>query len=272
MVSRSMTWTNSTLVRSGKSGSCSTVGADAGDVHRLGVGDDEDAVRVAHADRARGRRGGAGRRGPSRGRAAPRPSAARGGPMLTRVRPSPASSAWRMPRPVRRSRARAPALGHQHARDAAGGVAAGVGEAAVGVPEVDLGGDPEAGAHHRELVEADAAVAVAEGAGERRRHRSRRPVLGAGVDHDEVVAEPVHLQEPEIAGLTIRTRFAIHAPLYRRGSRARPWGRAGRNCGLTAGIPALRSPPALGPVAQSVEQLTFNQWVTGSNPVGLTKA
>ena len=27
-----------------------------------------------------------------------------------------------------------------------------------------------------------------------------------------------------------------------------------------------------GPVAQLVEQLTFNQWVTGSNPVGLTIA
>ncbi len=27
---------------------------------------------------------------------------------------------------------------------------------------------------------------------------------------------------------------------------------------------------ARGPVAQLVEQLTFNQWVTGSNPVGLT--
>ena len=25
-----------------------------------------------------------------------------------------------------------------------------------------------------------------------------------------------------------------------------------------------------GPLAQLVEQLTFNQWVTGSNPVGLT--
>ena len=25
-----------------------------------------------------------------------------------------------------------------------------------------------------------------------------------------------------------------------------------------------------GPIAQLVEQLTFNQWVTGSNPVGLT--
>lgn len=28
--------------------------------------------------------------------------------------------------------------------------------------------------------------------------------------------------------------------------------------------------PCDGPVAQLVEQLTFNQWVTGSNPVGLT--
>ena len=27
---------------------------------------------------------------------------------------------------------------------------------------------------------------------------------------------------------------------------------------------------SVGPVAQLVEQLTFNQWVTGSNPVGLT--
>ena len=42
--------------------------------------------------------------------------------------------------------------------------------------------------------------------------------------------------------------------------------------GLTAGTEPLTCPPALGPVAQPVEQLTFNQWVTGSNPVGLTKA
>ena len=27
----------------------------------------------------------------------------------------------------------------------------------------------------------------------------------------------------------------------------------------------------MGPVAQVVEQLTFNQWVEGSNPSGLTK-
>ena len=54
MVSRSITCTNSTLVRSGNSGSCSTRGADRRDVDRLGVRHDEDAVRVAHADRAPG--------------------------------------------------------------------------------------------------------------------------------------------------------------------------------------------------------------------------
>jgi len=31
-----------------------------------------------------------------------------------------------------------------------------------------------------------------------------------------------------------------------------------------------RVPEAVGPVAQVVEQLTFNQWVEGSNPSGLT--
>ena len=30
------------------------------------------------------------------------------------------------------------------------------------------------------------------------------------------------------------------------------------------------SKPLSGPLAQLVEQLTFNQWVTGSNPVRLT--
>src|SRR5210317_1326785 len=34
--------------------------------------------------------------------------------------------------------------------------------------------------------------------------------------------------------------------------------------------PVLFIQPASGPLAQLVEQLTFNQWVTGSNPVRLT--
>ena len=34
---------------------------------------------------------------------------------------------------------------------------------------------------------------------------------------------------------------------------------------------AVSSRARCGPVAQLVEQLTFNQWVTGSNPVGRTK-
>ena len=38
------------------------------------------------------------------------------------------------------------------------------------------------------------------------------------------------------------------------------------------GLRLLFPAPQSGPVAQLVEQLTFNQWVTGSNPVGLTIA
>ena len=34
--------------------------------------------------------------------------------------------------------------------------------------------------------------------------------------------------------------------------------------------PVLFMQPASGPLAQLVEQLTFHQWVTGSNPVRLT--
>ena len=39
--------------------------------------------------------------------------------------------------------------------------------------------------------------------------------------------------------------------------------------GLTAGTLLSNTPPS-GPVAQLVEQLTFNQWVAGSNPARLT--
>ena len=39
---------------------------------------------------------------------------------------------------------------------------------------------------------------------------------------------------------------------------------------LTAPGRVHKEAPCVGPVAQLVEQLTFNQWVTGSNPVGLT--
>ncbi len=39
---------------------------------------------------------------------------------------------------------------------------------------------------------------------------------------------------------------------------------------LTLSAPFLKRHIQSGPVAQLVEQLTFNQWVTGSNPVGLT--
>jgi hypothetical protein len=40
--------------------------------------------------------------------------------------------------------------------------------------------------------------------------------------------------------------------------------------GLTSRISKGREPPTSGPLAQLVEQLTFNQWVAGSNPARLT--
>ncbi len=39
---------------------------------------------------------------------------------------------------------------------------------------------------------------------------------------------------------------------------------------LTPPTENLREPPQSGPLAQLVEQLTFNQWVAGSNPARLT--
>ena len=42
------------------------------------------------------------------------------------------------------------------------------------------------------------------------------------------------------------------------------------NLPVTTPATTLREAPCVGPIAQLVEQLTFNQWVTGSNPVGLT--
>ena len=103
--------------------------------------------------------------------AAPRPSRARGGPMLTRISPPPASSARSTPRPVRRSSAVAP-LSSISSR-ATQRVA--LPQASAGVPSAfqksTSAATPAPGADHRQLVEADAAVAVAERARQRRRHR-----------------------------------------------------------------------------------------------------
>ena len=77
--------------------------------------------------------------------------------------------------------------------DAARGIAAGAGLGAVGVQDAheDVGALARR-LHDDQLVEADAGVAVADGAGGVRRHRDGP---GARIQHDEVVAEPVHLSE-----------------------------------------------------------------------------
>ena len=84
---------------------------------------------------------------------------------------------------------------HQQPAHAARAVAAGADFLAVGVPEPHAGVDALAGGRRferDELVAADAGVAVGDRAhlvGARRKRRA------AGLDHDEVVAEPVHLQK-----------------------------------------------------------------------------
>src|SRR5690606_29279816 len=92
--------------------------------------------------------------------------------------------------------------------DAAGGVAAGGGLGAVGVPEIDAH-PAVTRADHRELIEADAAVAVPQTAHEPGRHRLAR--LRTGIDHDEVVAEAMYLAEPERAGAG---GIVLHRALY----------------------------------------------------------
>ena len=171
MVSRSITWTNSTLVRSGNSGSCSNRGPDRGEVDRLGVGHHEDAVRVAHADRARG----AGER--------------------QRVEVHRARERHLVPAELRRSHVdpgqpvagvlgaehaaagpelerRRAALGHQHAARRSGWRCRRRRPRCRRRSRSRPRPPPRRRvADHRELVEADAAVAVAERARQRRRHR-----------------------------------------------------------------------------------------------------
>ncbi len=96
---------------------------------------------------------------------------------------------------------------------AAGGVATGVHLAAVGVPDAHdaigcqllgrrLDGD--------QLVAADAALAVGDGAHLRFRRRERRRTR---LDHDEVVAEPVHLEKRPSHGAHIVELGPLGRPL-----------------------------------------------------------
>ena len=81
---------------------------------------------------------------------------------------------------------------HQNPADAAGGVAAGVNLRAVGVPDAHAGVGLGRGIDGDQLVAAHARRPIGDGAHFLGRRLER---LGAGLDNDEVVAEPVHLQK-----------------------------------------------------------------------------
>ena len=92
----------------------------------------------------------------------------------------------------------AAALAHDQGGGAAGAVAAGVDLAAVGVPEPqeDIGAAVARRLEHHDLVAADAGAPV----GQRPRARvARREGNLPGVDHHEVVAQTVHLDEGAVA-------------------------------------------------------------------------
>ena len=103
------------------------------------------------------------------------------------------------------------ALVKQQLGRAAGAVAARRDLAAVLVPEPEIGVRPAVarGLHCHNLVAADAGAPVRDGAHARAIERERRPPR---VEHDEVVAEPVHLGEGK----------PRHGPGYRGGGRMAP--------------------------------------------------
>ena len=187
--------------------------------------------------------------------------------MLTRVSPPPASSARKTPRPVRSSSAAAPVSAIRTRATQR-----------VALPQASAG-EPSA------LQKSTSAAAPApsritaswSNPTPRLRSPSARASAGvtggaadAGVDHHEVVAEPVHLEEPEIAGLTRGERFAIHARYIGEGAGAATGRAAGRFALDRRRRPAYL-PRQLRARSSVVEQLTLNQLVEGSNPSGLTK-
>ena len=99
-----------------------------------------------------------------------------------------------------------------------------------------------------QLVEAHAAVAVAQRARQRRRHHRPAP---ARVDHDEIIARSMHLHEAK-AGVCLRGSW----PALYAGTGEFASGPALLPLTLWADHPNQRP---RGPVAQLVEQLTFNQ-------------
>jgi hypothetical protein len=151
---------------------------------------------------------------------------------------------------------------HHKVCDAARGVPARLGACAIGVPELQGHVTVLAGPDFGQLIEPNAAMSIAQGTGKRRRHRR---LASPRVDDDEIIARPVHFQKGQAA----RDRFMRHVPPYTWEPLILRVPAALLPLTGAAGMPNQR--PLRGPVAQLVEQLTFNQRVTGSNPVRLTK-
>ena len=119
----------------------------------------------------------------------------RAGPMSTLTRPSGRASAGRLPAVVRMTWVAAAGLTRQDRGNAAGGVAAGPGLGAVGVADTHEGIGVAVG---RRRLDGDELVAAHAGApvGDRGRAARRQAErAGALVEHDEVVAAAVHLEE-----------------------------------------------------------------------------
>ena len=85
-----------------------------------------------------------------------------------------------------------PALGGDERGHAARGIAAGADLAAIGIPDAHEHVGFARGLERDDLVATDALLAVGDGADRVSRKRERSC---AGIEHDEVVAEPVHLAE-----------------------------------------------------------------------------
>ena len=169
--------------------------ADQRQVHILGVLDEEHAMRVAHAQRDRiARQGQVG--------SIDRLGQRHLGPVELRLphvhrHPAIRQAHRRQPAALgdQRNRLRARAR-HDVVRHAARGIAAGPGPAAIIVPEIQREIGRVAVADLGQLVEANAPVAVAQGARQRwRDHGLTAPP--ARVDHHEIIACPVHFHEAQ---------------------------------------------------------------------------
>ena len=121
----------------------------------------------------------------------------RAGPISTATRPSGSSTASSSPASVSSRTRRSPVSSAISRATQRVGVAARLGLAAIGVEDAHEG--LRRGLARRldqdQLIAADPAMAVGQGA---RRRSIDRHRLAPSVDHDEVVAEPVHLAEGDL--------------------------------------------------------------------------